>query len=111
MVNLGLIHRDNEVNQRPNVKVKVPEVDGGGAERISTGATGTAGGTGVIGATGAVNVGGSGGTSLLQACTVNEVAKAQTNKVRLARLKGELVDRPQAMATFSSWPAPRATPG
>ena len=40
----------------------------------------------------------SGGTSLLQARTVNEVVKAQTNKVRLARLKGELVDRPQAIA-------------
>ncbi len=39
-----------------------------------------------------------GGTSLLQARTVNEVVKAQTNKVRLARLKGELVDRAQAMA-------------
>jgi hypothetical protein len=41
---------------------------------------------------------GSGATSLLQARTVNEVVKAQTNKVRLARLKGELVDRPQAIA-------------
>jgi|AntAceMinimDraft_12_1070368.scaffolds.fasta_scaffold01274_5 hypothetical protein len=41
---------------------------------------------------------GGGGTSLLQARTVNEVVKAQTNKVRLARLKGELVDRPQAIA-------------
>lgn len=41
---------------------------------------------------------GSPGTSLLQARTVNEVVKAQTNKVRLARLKGELVDRPQAIA-------------
>jgi hypothetical protein len=39
-----------------------------------------------------------GGTSLLQARTVNEVVKAQTNKVRLARLKGELVDRSQALA-------------
>ncbi|MFN4342888.1 MAG: elements of external origin [Azonexus sp.] len=39
-----------------------------------------------------------GGTSLLQARTVNEVVKAQTNKVRLARLKGELVDRNQAVA-------------
>lgn len=38
------------------------------------------------------------GTSLLQARTVNEVVKAQTNKVRLARLKGELVDRPLAIA-------------
>ena len=32
-----------------------------------------------------------GGTSLLQARTVNEVVKAQTNKVRLVRLKGKLV--------------------
>ena len=39
-----------------------------------------------------------GGASLLQARTVNEVVKAQTNKVRLARLKGELVDRSQAIA-------------
>jgi hypothetical protein len=41
---------------------------------------------------------GSGGTSLLQARTANEVLKAQTNKVRLARMKGELVERSQAMA-------------
>ena len=41
---------------------------------------------------------GPGGTSLLQARTVNEVVKAQTNKVRLAQLKGELVDRAQAIA-------------
>jgi hypothetical protein len=40
----------------------------------------------------------SGGTSLLQARTVNEVVKAQTNKVRLAVLKGDLVDRSQAIA-------------
>ena len=57
-----------------------------------------------------------GGTSLLQARTVNEVVKAQTNKVRLARLKGELVDRSQAVAhvfklaraerdTWLNWPA------
>lgn len=39
-----------------------------------------------------------GGTTLVQARTVNEVVKAQTNKVRLARLKGELVDRNQAIA-------------
>ncbi len=30
--------------------------------------------------------------------TANEVLKAQTNKVRLARLKGDLVDRSQAVA-------------
>jgi hypothetical protein len=85
--------------QRPVVKVKVPEVDG--PERSSaggTGGTGGAGATGGMGATGSANVGGTGGTSLLQARTVNEVVKAQTNKVRLARLKGELVDRPQAIA-------------
>ena len=79
--------------QRPVVKVKVPEIDG--PERSSAGGTGVASG---MGATGSANVGGSGGTSLLQARTVNEVVKAQTNKVRLARLKGELVDRPQAIA-------------
>jgi len=39
-----------------------------------------------------------GGTSLLQARTVNEVVKAQTNKVRLAQLKGELIDRSAAIA-------------
>ena len=60
----------------------------------------------------------SGGTSLLQARTVNEVVKAQTNKVRLARLKGELVDRSQAVAhvfklaraerdAWLNWPARR----
>jgi len=77
--------------QRPTVKVKVPEVDGdvgGGGERSGAGATNTnsSGGSGA------------GGTSLLQARTVNEVVKAQTNKVRLARLKGELIDRPRATA-------------
>jgi hypothetical protein len=39
-----------------------------------------------------------GGTTFLQARTANEVLKAQTNKVRLARLKGELVDRARAIA-------------
>lgn len=58
----------------------------------------------------------SGGASLLQARTVNEVVKAQTNKVRLARLKGELVERSQVVAhvfklarderdTWLNWPA------
>jgi hypothetical protein len=36
--------------------------------------------------------------SLLQARTANEIVRAQTGKVRLARLKGELVDRNQAVA-------------
>jgi len=57
------------------VKVAVPEGGGDGPAALPTG-----------------------GASLLQARTVNEVVKAQTNKVRLARLKGELVDRPQAIA-------------
>ncbi len=80
--------------QRPTVKVKVPEVDGdggGGGDRGGAGAA-TSTGSGGGGASSA------GGTSLLQARTVNEVVKAQTNKVRLARLKGELIDRPQAIA-------------
>ena len=78
--------------QRPTVKVKVPEVDGeGGGDRVgASAATNTGSGGG--------GAGGAGGTSLLQARTVNEVVKAQTNKVRLARLKGELIDRPQAIA-------------
>lgn len=81
--------------QRPTVKVKVPEADGGNGERSGAGATSNTspGGAGAGG-----GVGGAGGTSLLQARTVNEVVKAQTNKVRLARLKGELIDRPQAIA-------------
>lgn len=76
--------------KQPTVKVRVPEADGGGDMG------GERGGSGGSGA--ATNTGGSGGTSLLQARTVNEVVKAQTNKVRLARLKGELIDRPQAIA-------------
>lgn len=77
--------------QRPTVKVKVPEVDGDGGGD-------SAGDRGGAGATSNTSSGGGGGTSLLQARTVNEVVKAQTNKVRLARLKGELIDRPQAIA-------------
>ena len=75
--------------QRPTVKVKVPEVDGdggGGGEKSAALNTSNS------------SSGGAGGTSLLQARTVNELVKAQTNKVRLARLKGELIDRPQAIA-------------
>lgn len=69
--------------QRPTVKVNVPQEDG---QRNDASASSNP------------SSGGAGGTSLLQARTVNEVVKAQTNKVRLARLKGELVDRPQAIA-------------
>jgi len=36
--------------------------------------------------------------SLLQARTVHEVVKVQTGKVRLARLKGELIDRNQVVS-------------
>jgi hypothetical protein len=36
--------------------------------------------------------------SLLQARTASEIVRAQTGKVRLARLKGELIDRNQAIA-------------
>ena len=73
--------------RQPTVKVKVPEVDSNsGGDRSGAGAAPNTGS------------GGGSGTSLLQARTVNEVVKAQTNKVRLARLKGELIDRPQAIA-------------
>ena len=68
--------------RKPAVKVAVPQSDEPAA----------------VPTAGPAPSGTSGGTSLLQARTVNEVVKAQTNKVRLARLKGELVDRPQAIA-------------
>lgn len=52
----------------------------------------------------------SGGTTFLQARTANEVLKAQTHKVRLARLKGDVVDRSQALAhVFTLARAERAT--
>lgn len=76
---------------RQAVKVSVPETRNDNAISTSAGANMSA-------TSGAGSVGGSGGTSLLQARTVNEVVKAQTNKVRLARLKGELIERPQAIA-------------
>jgi hypothetical protein len=41
---------------------------------------------------------GGGSPTFTQARTVNEVVKAQTNKVRLAKLKNELIDRNQAIA-------------
>ena len=62
--------------QQRAARVKTPDLSGGGEGASS----------------------GQGGTSLLQARTVNEVVKAQTNKVRLQRLKGELVDRSEAIA-------------
>ena len=39
-----------------------------------------------------------GGTTLLQAKTAHEVLKAQERRIRLAKLKGELVDRDRATA-------------
>ena len=39
-----------------------------------------------------------GGTTFLQAKTANEVLKAQERRLRLARLKGELIDRARALA-------------
>jgi hypothetical protein len=73
---------------------------------------------------GSANLGsglGSGGTTFLQARTANEVLKAQTHKVRLARLKGELVARPEAIAhvfklaraerdAWLNWPARISAP-
>jgi hypothetical protein len=38
------------------------------------------------------------GTTLIQARTICEVNKAQTGKIKLAKLKGELVDRSHAIA-------------
>lgn len=84
--------------RKPAVKVALPEAAGEGNAALA-----------------------GGGTSLLQARTVNEVVKAQTNKVRLARLKGELVDRAQAMAhvfrlarterdAWLNWPARVSAP-
>lgn len=65
-----------------------------GVTTHGSGGSGSGSGSGMGGV-----VGGPGGsTTLLQARTANEVLKAQTNKVRLSRLKGELVDRPEAVA-------------
>ena len=68
-------------SQAKAIKVAIPEAGTQSGESVGS-MSGSAGG----------------GTSLLQARTVNEVVKAQTNKVRLARLKGELIDRSQAIA-------------
>ena len=38
------------------------------------------------------------GTTFVQARTINEVVKAQTGKVKLSKLKGDLIDRSQAIA-------------
>lgn len=39
-----------------------------------------------------------GGTTFLQAKTANEVLKAQERRIRLAKLKGELIDRARALS-------------
>ncbi len=44
------------------------------------------------------SIGGSGGTTFVQARPINEVVKAQTGKVKLSKLKGDLIDRSQAIA-------------
>ena len=60
--------------------------------------------------------GASGGTTYMQARTANEVLKAQANRLKLQQLKGELVDRAQALShvfrlarterdTWIAWPA------
>jgi hypothetical protein len=57
-----------------------------------------------------------GGMTFLQARTANEVLKAQERKLRLSKLKGELIDRARATATlfrlareerdaWTTWPA------
>jgi hypothetical protein len=40
-----------------------------------------------------------GGTTFLQAKTANEVLKAQERRIRLQKLKGELIERARALAT------------
>jgi hypothetical protein len=47
---------------------------------------------------GLVAPGGGGGTTFLQAKTANEVLKAQERRIRLQKLKGELVDKARAEA-------------
>ena len=62
-----------------------------------------------------------GGTTFLQAKTANEVLKAQERKLKLAKLKGELIDRDRAVGlvfrlareerdAWVTWPARAAGP-
>ena len=64
---------------------------------------------------------GAGGMTFMQARTANEVLKAQERRVRLQRLRGELVDRARAVAqvfrlarderdAWVNWPARVAAP-
>ena len=52
-----------------------------------------------------------GGMTFMQARTANEVLKAQERRVRLQRMKGELVDRAKASRRCSGLPATSGMPG
>jgi hypothetical protein len=52
-----------------------------------------------------------GGATFLQAKTANEVLKSQERRLKLQKLKGELVDRARAEALVFPSPARPATPG
>src|SRR6056297_2915101 len=65
---------------------------------------------------GSINAAASDGTTFLQAKTANEVLKAQERRIRLQKLKGELIERARALAlvfrlareerdTWVNWPA------
>ena len=52
-----------------------------------------------------------GGMTYLQARTANEVLKAQERRIRLQKLKGEVVDRARASRWCSAWRGRNGTPG
>jgi hypothetical protein len=52
-----------------------------------------------------------GAMTFMQARTANEVLKAQERRVRLQRMKGELVDRPKPWRRCSGSPATSGMPG
>ena len=52
-----------------------------------------------------------GGATFLQAKTANEVLKSQERRLKLQKLKGELVDRARAEALVFPSPTRPATPG
>ena len=52
-----------------------------------------------------------GGTTFLQAKTANEVLKAQERRIRLQKLKGELVERARRWRWSSGWRGRSATSG
>jgi len=97
--------RTDPAQQRPPAREKAVPLEAINAVRETTGETPLP----------------AGGTTFLQARTANEVLKAQTNKVRLARLKAELVDRARAIAhvftlaraerdAWLNWPARISAP-